>query len=95
MAEMAMLATAALAAVNAALALGLLAVYLKSFTKTRAPFTVGLILFALFFLAHNVLSVYAYISMMELVPSALAPYMLVIMAFEAVGLGVMLVSSWK
>ena len=95
MAAIAMMATVLVAGVDAALSAGLLAIYARSFTKVRAPFTIGLIMFSLFFLAQNLLAVYAYFTMMEIFPSALAPYMLGIMAFEGLALGVMLFSSYK
>ena len=88
-----MWATVALAAVNALLAGGLLIVYARSFTKVRAPFTLGLMMFAGFFVAQNLLAVFAYLTMMHYFPEGLHVYMVAIMAFEALALAVMLYSS--
>ena len=88
-----MVATAGVAGVDAALAAVLLALYLKGFMKVRAPFTLGLLMFAVFLLAQNLLAVYAYTSMMEIFPAVLAPYMLGIMVFEGLALAVMAYSA--
>ena len=93
MAEAMILAAMGAAGLDSILAAGLLTVYAKSFMKVRAPFTIGLMTFAAFFLAQNLLALYAYITMMAFFPVMLAPYMLGIMLFEALGLGVMLYSA--
>jgi len=49
-----------------------------------------LIFFALAFLLENGLVVYSYGSMMDLVPDALAPFLLVVGLLEAAALGAML-----
>jgi hypothetical protein len=97
MAEPVVLLTLALALIDAALSAGLLAVYAQSFRKVRAPFTIGLMIFAACFVAQNLLIVYGYFSMMEFILAAswYVPYILGIMAIQAVGLGVMLYSSAK
>lgn len=77
-------------AVNMVLASILLVVYRGVYARTRAPFTLALLLFATAFLAQNALVVYSFVTMMALVPSALDPYLLAIGMFEAVGLGAML-----
>ncbi len=74
------------AALNVLLAAVLAALYARVYARTRAPFTLGLILFALAFLAQNVLVAYAYGTMMPLFGTALIPYLLGIGVFEAAGL---------
>ena len=81
-----MLATIAVAFVNMALALALVVVYARVYARTKAPFTVGLMVFALAFLAQNALVAYAYLSMMPLIAEGLTPYLLGIGALEAAGL---------
>jgi hypothetical protein len=88
-----MWATVALAATDALLAGGLLVVYAKAYRRVRAPFTLGLIMFAGFFVAQNLLALYAYLTMMHFFPEALHVYMVAIMAFEALALAVMLHAS--
>lgn len=56
--------TVALAALNGALALVLLAVYLRNLRHVRSPFTWGLALFALFLVAHSALTIYNDLTMM-------------------------------
>ena len=97
MAEPVVLLTLGLALLDAALSTGLLIVYASTFSKVRAPFTIGLMMFAGCFLAQNLLIVYGYFTMMEfiLATSWYVPYILGIMALQAVGLAVMLYSSAK
>lgn len=93
MAEPLMLATVGAAGVDAALSAGLLAVYVRSYLSVKAPFTLGLVLFAAAFIAQNALALYAFLTMMEIFPGALGPYMLGIMGVEGVALAFMLVSA--
>jgi hypothetical protein len=79
--------------VNIVLAALLLVVYLGVYARTKAPFTLALLLFAAAFLAQNALVVYSFVTMLSIVPNALDPYLLAIGAFEALGLGAMLWSA--
>lgn len=85
-----MVASIVVGAVNAVLAAILLVVYRGVYARTKAPFTLALLLFATAFLAQNLLVVYSFVTMMGLVPSALDPYLLGIGIFQAIGLGAML-----
>jgi len=58
------LATVVLAASNCVLALILGWVYWRNHREMRSPFTLGLLLFALFLLVHNAFAVYHYFTMM-------------------------------
>ena len=95
MAEAMMMATVAVAGIDAALSVGLMAVYVRSYGRVRAPFTLGLLAFAGLFLAQNLLALYAYGSMMEVFPAAVAPYMLGIMVCEGAALAGMLYSATR
>ncbi len=77
-------------AANIVLALLLLGVYGRVYGRTKAPFTLALLIFAAAFLAQNALIVYAYTTMMGYVAEPLDPYLLGIGILEATGLGVML-----
>jgi len=90
-----MIASILVSGVNIVLAAILLFVYRGIYVRTKAPFTLALLLFATAFLAQNALVVYSFVSMMALVPSALDPYLLAIGAFEALGLGAMLWSATR
>jgi hypothetical protein len=85
-----MIASILVGGMNIVLATSLLIVYRGVYARTKAPFTLALLLFATAFLAQNVLIVYSFVTMMSAVPSALDPYLLAIGAFEALGLGAML-----
>lgn len=93
MSEAMMYATVAVAAVDAALSAGLLAVYARSYMRVKARFTVGLMMFAALFLVQNALAAYSYLTMMTFFPEPVQPYMLAVMALEALALGVMLYSA--
>ena len=75
---------------NILLAAALLTVYRGVYARTKAPFSLALLLFAVAFLAQNVLMVFSLVTMMALVPGGLDPYLLGVGALEAVGLGAML-----
>ncbi len=80
----------AVAALNFALTLGLMAVYVRIYARTRAPFTLALVLFAAAFLGQNALVAYSYGTMMPLFSEALLPYLLGSGVLEAAGLGAVL-----
>ena len=90
-----MIATIVLAGVNVILASILLVVYRGVYARTKASFTLALLLFALAFLAQNLLVAYSFVTMMAIVPTALDPYLLAIGALEASGLGFMLWSATR
>ena len=90
MTDLTTLALTAVAALNVVLAAVLAALYARTYARTKAPFTLGLILFALAFLAQNVLLAYSYGTMMPLFAEALVPYLLAIGVFEAAGLAAVL-----
>ena len=85
-----MIGSIAVGCANISLAAALLMVYRVVYTRTKAPFSLALLLFALAFLAQNVLMVYSLVTMMGLVPGGLDPYLLGVGTLEAVGLGAML-----
>ena len=85
-----MIGSIAVGCANISLAAALLTVYRVVYAKTKAPFSLALVLFALAFLVQNVLMVYSLVTMMALVPGGLDPYLLGVGTLEAVGLGAML-----
>jgi hypothetical protein len=88
-----MTASVVVGLVNIVLAALLLVVYRGVYARTKAPFTLALLVFAAAFLTQNALVVYSFVTMMSIVPNALDPYLLAIGGFEAVGLGAMLWSA--
>lgn len=85
-----MLGSIAVGGANVLLAATLLVVYRGVYARTKAPFTLALLLFAAAFLAHNLLMVYSLVTMMGVVPGDLDPYLLGIGTLEAIGLAAML-----
>lgn len=83
-------AVTGVAVVNVLLTAALVILYARVYSRTRAPFTIGLILFALAFLGQNVLVAYSYGTMMPLFGAILVPYLLLIGILEAAGLAAVL-----
>ena len=77
-------------AVNIVLLAGLLYIYVKTFRKTRAIFTVGLMVFSLLFLIQNGVAVYSYAAMGPLFAEGVLPYLFVIGLSQLGGLLVLL-----
>lgn len=72
-------------------ALGILMrVFGKIYSKTKAQLPLGMIFFAGLLFLHNVITVYAYFSMMQLYAVALLPYLLAVYAAELAGILILL-----
>jgi len=85
-------AVAIFALANAVLIIILVSLYSSSFRKIRSPFTMGLILFAVFFLIQNLAIIIFWFQLYSLAPTAVAivnsasPYMTVINLVETIAL---------
>src|SRR5947208_10982011 len=71
-----MIASIVVGGLNVVLASVLLFVYRGVYVRTKAPFTLALLLFATAFLVQNAIVVYSFVTMMSIVPGALDPYLL-------------------
>ena len=81
--------------INTGILVALLAVYANIYSKTRATFTIGLMVFAAMLMLHNVIAVYAYFSMAPLYSEELLPYFVGIHIAELAGLIALLkVTVW-
>jgi len=81
--------------VNMAILVVLLTVYANIYSKTRATFTIGLMVFAGMLMLHNVIAVYAYFAMAPLYSNDLLPYFVGIHIAELAGLIALLkVTVW-
>jgi len=75
--------------------------YIQSWRKFRSSFTLSLVVFAIFFLLQNVVIVvfwyylYSLVSSAQPLVEAAAPYLTLVNAMEAVGLGTLTVTTWK
>ena len=73
------------------IALGvLMGVFAKMYHRTKAQLPLGMIFFAGLLFLHNVISVYAYFTMMDLYAAALLPYLLAVHIAELAGILVLL-----
>jgi hypothetical protein len=80
---------------NMAILIALLAVYARIYSKTRATFTIGLMVFSGMLMLHNVLAVYGYFAMAKLYSDELLPYFAGIHVAELAGLVALLkVTVW-
>jgi len=81
-----MLLTVLFSIVNSALLIVLLGLYGKIVFRTRAVHAIGLMVFAVFLLAQNLLSVYSYLDMQAFFQAAVVPYLLAIAGLELASL---------
>lgn len=71
---------------NVAVLLILLVIYAKTYVKSKAVFTIGLMFFTVMLMLHNLIAVYAYLVMAPLYPDELLPYFVAIHIAELVGI---------
>jgi hypothetical protein len=88
-----MVLAAAAALASAGLAGTLLGLYSRTYRQVQAPFTLGLMAFAGVFVVMNGFAAYVCVAMLDIIPEFLAPFLLVILALEAVGLGFLVRST--
>jgi len=74
------------AGLNSIILIFLLILYGRITLKTRAMYSVGLMIFALFLLAQNLATVYSYLAMAPFFEPAALPFLSGISALEFVGL---------
>lgn len=87
--------TIGLSAIGAIMATVLLIVFINSYRRVKAPFTLSLIMVAFFFLMQNLLWVYAFWTMMAEFTDLVMNMMIAIIALGDIALGLLLYSSWK
>jgi hypothetical protein len=102
MTEIWLYAAAVFALANTVLIIILLSLYSSSFRKIRSSFTIGLILFALFFLIQNIAIIIFWYQLYSLVSTpaitivdAASPYMTAINLIETIALAVLVRVSMK
>jgi hypothetical protein len=80
---------------NMAILIALLVVYTRIYIKTRATFTIGLVVFASMLMLHNCIAIYGYFAMAPLYSDKLLIYFAGIHIAELVGLVALLkVTVW-
>jgi hypothetical protein len=79
-----------LAVVNSFILIVLIYIYSRIALRTRATYSAGLAVFASLLLLHNLLTVFAYVSMSPFFGSGALPFLSAIGAFELGGLLVLL-----
>lgn len=74
------------AALSAILLIGLIFTYVRIYRDTHAQFSLGLTIFAIILFAQNILAVYSFITMSNLIGDPLPAYLLGINAAEVAGI---------
>jgi hypothetical protein len=74
------------ATMNSVILFVLLVIYGRIVTKTRASYSIGLMIFALFLLAQNLATIYSYVDMAPFFEPQALPFLSSISALEFVGL---------
>jgi hypothetical protein len=77
------------AVLNSAVLLFLIVLYGRIARKTRAVYSLGLVIFALFLLAQNLATVFSYVTMAPFFQPEALPFLSSISALEFVGLVVL------
>lgn len=88
-------ATTVLTGISTIFLLGLLYVYYKNLKQAKSKFTIGLFLFALLFLAQNLVSLYYYITMMEYYAPEVEVHVFILTLLQAVGFMILLKITWE
>lgn len=84
-----------LAAVNVLLALALGVVYWRNHREIKSPFTLGLLLFALFLVVHNATLAYHFLAMMPYIVATGELYVLAEGVLQTAALGTLLVATMR
>jgi hypothetical protein len=85
-----------LAAASAGVLVGLLYIYGQNFRSLRSPLSLGLILFAVLFIAENLAAIYFYVSMdASGVGAGIALPLLALNGVELVGFATLFYVSWR
>lgn len=85
-----MLLAIGLAGANSMVLLGLIYLYARIALRTKAAYSIGLAVFALLLLSHNLLTIFAYLAMAPLFGAEALPFLSGIGALEFGGLLVLL-----
>ena len=88
-------ATTALTAANVLLLLSIVYVHAKNLSSTRTTFTVGLTVFALLFLAENIVSLYYFATMMPYYAPQVEVHVFALKLLSALAFAVMNWLTWK
>jgi hypothetical protein len=75
---------------NVILLIGLIWIYLSSFRKVRAQFTLGLVFFAALFLVQNLIALYSFLTMFMYYASGVTGIVMAITIVQTAGLSIML-----
>jgi hypothetical protein len=73
----------------------LLYVYGTSYKNMRTGFTLGLLVFAALFLLHNAITLFSFVTMMPIYAAGVDLQVALFTLVQTVGLGVLLVTTWR
>lgn len=87
--------TTTLTALSALMLAALLHVYIRNLRRIRSNFTIGLMIFALLFLAQNIVSLYFYLTMMDYYVPAVEMHVFLFTLLQTMGFAVLLKLTWE
>jgi hypothetical protein len=82
--------TAIISSMNVIILIGLLIIYFRIYKSSKAVFTVGLMVFSIMMMLHNIIAIFAYFAMTPSYDKELQPYFLGIHITELAGLIILL-----
>jgi len=81
--------------INIVLILGLLYIYVQNYMKIKSKYTIGLIVFAVFFLIHSIMGLYFDTAMVMYSSKYAENIGMVLEAIKAIGFALLLWISWE
>jgi len=87
--------TTVLTAISVLILGALLHVYIRNLRKIKSRFTIGLLIFAVLFLAQNLVSLYYFISMMDYYSTEVEIHAFILTLLQVIGFAVLLKITWE
>ncbi|MBI2101027.1 hypothetical protein HYT53_00260 [Candidatus Woesearchaeota archaeon] len=87
--------TTILTAVSALALGGLLHIYIKNLRNIKSKFTIGLLIFAVLFLAQSLVSLYYYLTMMDYYSPEVEVHVFILTLLQTAAFLVLLKISWE
>ena len=82
-------------ALSLVLLIALLYIYFKGLKKVKSGFTLGLFFFAALFFLQNAVSLYFYLTMMDLYVSHVAIHVFIFTILQVIAFSILLYNTWK
>ena len=87
--------TTILTGISTLLLLGLVYIYYKNLRKIKSNFTIGLLIFAILFLAQNLISLFYFITMKNYYAPEVEIHVFILTLLQTIGFAVLLKITWE